>query len=166
SFIHLPPHLVENIAKDCVFLDADKNFTKPQPDDYSSPIQVHSVFGLVEHFTGATKRQEGRATTLVKGVLTSGVLGEFGALTATLECFKENIPDLPESFGGTSGGGLWRVYVRKREDGSFEAVHHRLLGIADREDLENVPPRWIKCQGLGRIKVVLEDVQRCMSGEE
>ncbi len=34
AFIHLPPHLVGNM--DCAFLDADKNFTKPQPDDYRS----------------------------------------------------------------------------------------------------------------------------------
>ncbi len=27
SFIHLPPHLVGNIKKDCVFLDAEKNFS-------------------------------------------------------------------------------------------------------------------------------------------
>jgi hypothetical protein len=160
SFIHLPPHLVENIAKDCVFLDADKNFTKPQPDDYSSPIQVHSVFGLVEHFTGATTRQDGRATTLLKGVLTSGVLREFGALTATLECFKENLPDLPASFGGTSGGGLWRVYVRRYHDGSFKAVHYRLLGIASNED-KSTPPR-IACQGVGRLEAMLEGVRRRM----
>jgi hypothetical protein len=71
---------------------------------------------------------------LLKGVLTSGELRDFEALTATLECFKQNLSDLPDSFGGTSGGGLWRVYVRKRDDGSFEAVHHRLIGIASRED--------------------------------
>src|ERR1700690_1167250 len=69
AFIHLPPHLVGNIARDCVFLDAEKNFSKPQPDNHSSLIQVHSVFGLVEQFTGATTRKEGRATTLLKGVL-------------------------------------------------------------------------------------------------
>jgi hypothetical protein len=28
AFIHLPPHLVGNIARDCVFLDAEKNFKK------------------------------------------------------------------------------------------------------------------------------------------
>ena len=60
AFIHLPPHLVGNIEKDCVFLDAEKNFTKPQPEDFSSLPQVHSVFGLVEEFTGATTRQGGR----------------------------------------------------------------------------------------------------------
>jgi hypothetical protein len=50
AFNHLPPHLVGNIAKDCVFLDAEKNFAKPEPDD-SSLIRVHSAFGLVEEFT-------------------------------------------------------------------------------------------------------------------
>ena len=160
AFIHLPPHLVGNIKKDCVFLDADKNFTKPQPDD-SSLIQVHSVFGLVEQFTGATTRQDGRATTLLKGVLTSGVLREFGALTATLVCFKENLPDLPAGFGGTSGGGLWRIYVRRCDDGSFEAVHHRLLGLASREE-KGTPPR-ITCQGVGRLEAMLEGVRRRMS---
>jgi hypothetical protein len=139
AFIHLPPHLVGDIAKDCVFLDAEQNFVKAEPDD-SSLIQVHSVFGLVEQFTGTTTRQNGRATTLLKGVLTSGVLRDFEALTATLECFEENLPDLPDSFGGTSGGGLWRVYVRRCEKGICEAVHHRLIGIASQED-SGVPPR-------------------------
>jgi hypothetical protein len=95
-------------------------------------------------------------------VLTSGVLRDFDALTATLECFKENLPDLPSSFGGTSGGGLWRVYVRKGHDGSFEAVHHRLIGIASRED-KGSPPR-ITCQGMGRVEAMLESVRRRIAG--
>jgi hypothetical protein len=163
SFIHLPPQLVGNIAKDCVFLDAEKNFSKPEPDNRSSLIPAYSVFGLVEEFTGATTRQDGMATTLLKGVLTSGVLRDVDALTATLECFKENLPDLPDSFGGKSGGGLWRVYVRKRDDGSFEAIHHRLIGIASQED-KSSPPR-ITCQGMGRVEAMLEGVRRGMSGE-
>jgi hypothetical protein len=162
AFIHLPPHLVGNIEKDCVFLDADKNFTKPQPEDCSSLLRVQSVFGLVEKLTGATTRQGGRATTLLKGVLTSGVLREFDKLSATLECFNENLADLPSSFGGTSGGGLWRVYMRKRDDGSFEAVHHRLIGIASRENVKCTPPR-ITCQGIGRIEALLEGVLRRMT---
>jgi hypothetical protein len=163
AFIHLHADLIGNIAKDCVFLDADKNFTRSEPDDHSSLIQAHSVFGLVEQFTGATTREDGRATTLLRGVLTSGVLRDFEALTATLECFEENLPDLPDSFGGTSGGGLWRVYVRKHGDGNFEAIHHRLIGIASRED-RGSPPR-ITCQGMGRVEAMLMAVRRRMSGE-
>jgi hypothetical protein len=106
AFIHLPPDLVGPIARDCIFLDFEKNITKPEPEDRSSLIQGHSVFGLVEEFTGATKRESGIATTLLKGVLTSGALLNINAQTATLECFKANLPDLPKTFGGTSGGGL------------------------------------------------------------
>jgi hypothetical protein len=163
AFVHLPPNLVGNVAKDCVFLDIEKNFSRPEPDDLSSLIQVNSVFGLVEEFTGATTRQGSRATTLLKGVLTSGVLVDFNQQTATLECFEENLPALPRSFGGTSGGGLWRVYMRKHEDGRLEAVHHRLIGIASNED-QGTPPR-ITCQGFGRIERMLEGVRRGMSGE-
>jgi hypothetical protein len=162
AFIHLPPHFVGNIEKDFAFLDAEKNFTKPEPDDCSSLVPVCSVFGLVEEFTGATTRQNRMPTTVVRGVLTSGVLRDNNPLTATLECFEKNLPDLPKSFGGTSGGGLWRVYARKKKDGSIEAVHHRLIGIASSED-KGTPPR-ITCQGYGRIKMMLEYVRRMISG--
>jgi len=67
------------------------------------------------------------------------------------------------SFGGTSGGGLWRVYVHRREDGSFEGVHHRLIGIASSE-VNGAPPR-ITCQGMGRIEMMLEGVRRRTSGK-
>ena len=163
AFIHLPPHFVGNIEKNCAFLGAERNFTKPEPDDASSLIQVHSVFGLVEKFTVETARQAGRATALLRGVLTSGVLRDLNSFNATLECFAENLPDLPDSFGGTSGGGLWRVYVRQLEDGSFQAVHHRLIGIASSED-KGTPPR-ITCQGMGRIESMLEGVRRSMGGK-
>lgn len=104
------------------------------------------------------------ATTFLKGVLTPGTLRDVNQQSATLEPFPENISDLPRSFGGTSGGGLWRVYVRRHGDDKYEAVHHRLIGIASTEDRQNVPPRWIKCQGPGRIEMMLEGVRRRMNG--
>lgn len=158
-FVRLSPDLVGNIAKDCVFLDADRNFTKPEPEDRSSLIPAFSIFGLVECFTGPTTRQDGRATTNLKGVLTSGIPRDFGPLNSALECFEQNIPDLPASFGGTSGGGLWRVYVRENAGGGFDAVHHRLMGIASREELDCSPPRIIS-QGMGRVEALLEAVRR------
>jgi hypothetical protein len=50
-----------------------------------SLTRVNSVFGLVEEFIGVTTRQDSRATTLVRGVLTSGVLRDIDALSATLK---------------------------------------------------------------------------------
>ncbi len=162
SFIHIPPHLVGNIERSCSFLNADKNQAKDEPEPSTSLIQTHAVFGLVEYFTGATTRQGGVATTAMKGVLTPGCLTALDGSVITLECFAENIPDLPSSFGGTSGGGLWRVYVRKGQDGKYTAVHRRLIGIASRED--STPPRII-CQGPGRIGVILESARRTNAGE-
>ena len=62
AFIRLSPNLVGNIEKDCVFLDAEKNFAKPGPDDGTGLFCVNAVFGLVEAFTGPTTRQNKMAT--------------------------------------------------------------------------------------------------------
>jgi hypothetical protein len=70
-------------------------------------IRTHSVFGLVEEFTGATTREKGMATTLLQGVLTPGALLDLSAVNPTLECFEDNLHVLPDSFGGTSGGGCF-----------------------------------------------------------
>ena len=111
-------------------MNADQNFVKDEPEPSASLIQIHAVFGLVDYFTGPTTRQSGVATTAMKGVLTPGRLTKLDGAVTTLECFAENTPDLPDSFGGTSGGGLWRVYARKSEDGKYTTVHRRLIGIA------------------------------------
>ncbi|WP_316178362.1 MULTISPECIES: hypothetical protein [unclassified Bradyrhizobium] len=161
AFLYLPPHLVGNIEKDGVFLDAEKNFAKAWPDDRSL-IVVDAVFGLVQEFTGETTRRGSTTTTRLRGVLTPGVLREANDHGVTLQCFEENLADLPSSFGGTSGGGLWRVHVRKRDDGVFVAVHHRLIGIASSEVLE-MPP-IIRCQGLGVVKALLEDAVHRQGG--
>lgn len=162
AFVRLPPHLAGSFEKDFVFLDLDRNFAKLGPElsaaDSADHFGVHAVFGLVEAFTGETIREGNRARTRLRGVLTPGTL-QIDALNATLECFASNIPDLPSCFGGMSGGGLWRVYVRKLADGTFEAEHHRLLGIASRENLASTPPQ-ILCQGPARIEGLLEAVSR------
>ena len=140
AFIQLPAHLVGNIEKDCVFLDAKRNFTKLLPDNDPSLISVHAVFGLVEDFTGETTRQNGRATTRLRAVLTSGDVRDFKEVSLTLECFDLNLPDLPRSLGGTSGGGLWRVYIRKNKDGvlrpysiDYSVLHQTKNHLSDRQ---------------------------------
>jgi hypothetical protein len=163
AFIHIPSHLVGNIGRSFSALNADHNLTKDEPEPSTDLIQTHAVFGLVEFFTGATTRQNGVATTAMKAVLTPGILTKLDGAVTTLECFAENIPDLPKSFGGISGGGLWRVYVRKGEDGKYKAVHRRLIGIASRE--ENDAPPQIICQGVGRIGAILDGVLRQINGK-
>ena len=116
---------------------------------------VHTVCGLVEEFSGPTTRESGGLVKRgLKAVLTPGRIVEKDGGTTTLECLERNISDLPGSFGGTSGGGLWRVNLRAREDGSPEIVELRLRGIASWEDRNARPPR-IVCQEIGRLAQII-----------
>lgn len=97
----------------------------------------------MEEFSGPTTRESGLVRTGLKAVLTPGRIVEKDGHTTTLEC-------LERSFGGTSGGGLWRIHLRADADGNPEIVDTRLRGIASWEDRAMQPPQ-IVCQGLGRV---------------
>ena len=125
---------------------------------------VNAVCGLVEEYSGPTVRQKGGvASTGLRAVLTPGTFTSTDDNnTAVIQCFAENVPDLPSTFGGSSGGGLWRVYMRVRE-GRHEIEHFRLIGIASRDDHAVKPPQII-CQGLRRIAWVLQKAREMFGG--
>lgn len=109
------------------------------------------MFGLVDEFSGEPVIGDGLVTTPMKGILTPGhvVRREQGAMT--LECMGYNVPNLPTSFGGTSGGGLWRMYLNDASDGAYEHVETRLCGVATfQRDAAH-----IVCQGIERIEQLL-----------
>jgi hypothetical protein len=109
------------------------------------------VFGLVGEYSGEPVIGRGLVTTPMKGILTPGhvVRREQGAMT--LECMEYNVPDLPTSFGGTSGGGLWRTYLNDSSDGSYGHVETRLCGVATFQS----DATHIVCQGIERIEQFL-----------
>ncbi len=156
-FIILSPDQGAALESRFIFLDGDLNLTKyhqPSPSD----IIAHAVCGLVEEFSGPTVREAALVGTGLKAVLTPGRVIEANGHISLFECLESNIPDLPTSFGGTSGGGLWLVHLRADADGNPEIVDIRLRGIASWEDLESAPPRII-CQGLGRVALVIGTVR-------
>ncbi len=155
-FVRLSPDQANSIEARFSFLNADLNlqkYRKPEPSD----IVVHAVCGLVDEFSGPTTREGGQVRTGLKAVLTPGRIVEADGHTTTLECLERNIPDLPTSFGGTSGGGLWLVHLRSDADGNPEIVDIRLRGIASWEDRVAQPPRIVS-QGLGRVALIIGTV--------
>jgi hypothetical protein len=152
-FIHLPYHRAGSFAANCSFLNADANFERFREPDPSADV-IDAVFGLVEDFSGPTTREHGLVTSKVRGVLTPGRIVAKDDETTTLECLEQNIPDLPGRFGGTSGGGLWRVYLRTSQDGAPSIEECRLIGIASQDNLVARPPRII-CQSPRRLANVL-----------
>jgi hypothetical protein len=69
----------------------------------------------------------------------------------TLECMEYNAPQLPKSFGGTSGGRLWRMYLADEADGSYRALDTRLVGTATFQ----LDATHIICQAFERIEQCL-----------
>jgi len=71
--------------------------------------------------------------------------------TLTLEGMDYNLAHLPKSFGGTSGGGLWRMYLNVADDGSYEHIETRLCGVASfQRDASH-----LVSQGIERIEQML-----------
>lgn len=148
AFTQLPDRDVSTLKATCVFLSWDLNWKKFKGGEPSHAAHVDAVFGLVDEFSGQPLVGGGSVTTPMKGVLTPGhvVSGDGGVLT--LECMDYNIADLPKCFGGTSGGGLWRMYLNIAADGSYAEVQTRLCGVASfQRDATH-----IVCQGFERIE--------------
>jgi hypothetical protein len=79
-------------------------------------------------------------------VLHSGhVCGQENGLL-TFEAMKYNRHELPKSFGGMSGGGLWRIYFVESEN-ETKIVATMLCGIASWQ----IDDTRIACQGWDRI---------------
>lgn len=148
AFTRLPPNVVATLNATCVFLNWETNMNKFAAGEPKYDRHVDAVFGLVHEFSGEPRRSGGLVTTPMRGVLTPGhvVARENGAMT--LECMDYNIPQLPESFGGTSGGGLWRIYLADEPDGSYRCLEIKLAGIASfQRDATH-----IMCQSMERIE--------------
>lgn len=115
----------------------------------------------IDEFSEKPFTERGNVTTPMQGVLTPGHIVERKNGAMTLECMDYNRPVLPKSFGGTSGGGLWRMYLHVAGDGSYEPVQVRLCGVASfQRDATH-----IVCQGIDRIEqILIPEIQKQLGG--
>jgi hypothetical protein len=151
AFTQLPVDVVTTLNATSVFLNWDLNVRKLTAGEPQYDRHVDAVFGLVDEFSGEPQRGSGLVTTPMQGVLTPGHVVAWENDVMTLECMDYNVPQLPESFGGTSGGGLWRIYLADEPDGSYRALETRLVGIASfQRDATH-----IMCQAFQRIEQCL-----------
>jgi hypothetical protein len=147
AFTRLAERDVETLSAMCVFLNWDLNMKKFNEGEPKYDTHVDAVFGLVGEFSGQPVFRPGLVTSPMKGVLTPGhiVSKDNGALI--LECMDYNVTSLPTSFGGSSGGGLWRMYLNVSADGSYQEIETRLCGLASFQ----LNATEIICQGFERI---------------
>jgi len=56
-------------------------------------------------------------------------------------------PDVPTSFKGMSGGGLWQVTVTRSKSGDLEISRSYLIGVIFFEDTRENGVRFLRCHG-------------------
>jgi hypothetical protein len=151
AFTRLPERDVATLSAMCVFLNWEQNVKKFAGGEPKYDTHVDAVFGLVGEFSGKPVTRPGLVTTPMQGVLTPGHIISRNDGLLTLECMDYNITKLPTSFGGSSGGELWRMYLSVSADKSYAEIETRLCGIASFQ----LNATEIMCQGFERIEQAL-----------
>jgi hypothetical protein len=148
AFTFLTPELATAIeAKSGVFLNTDKN-RKKMEDFASTRCKFFDViFGLVEEFSGEPEIEGKNVISNLRAVLYSGRIlpRDNGLLHFEPRDGGEN---LPNSFGGMSGGGVWRIYYDDGKQGDNALSTIMLCGIAS---WERADEKEVACQGWDRV---------------
>ena len=75
--------------------------------------------------------------------------------------YESHNQDLPTSFGGVSGGGVWQVPLIRDRQGDLEADDYILSGVAFYQTKLDGNHRLIRCHGR---KTVYEKVPKYLNG--
>jgi hypothetical protein len=150
AFTQLPPDAAFSIEAQGVFLNIEKNRAKMESGAPAEGKHVDAMLGLVAEFSQQPFVEGKEFISPMRGVLHTGHIcaQENGLLT--VEAMDYNLNELPRSFGGMSGGGLWRIYFVEDEKES-KIIATMLCGIASWQ----IDDRKIACQGWDRIDQAL-----------
>jgi hypothetical protein len=148
GFVRLPVATMSEIAGVASIIDAARQYALVTGVEPDSKHCVDVVSGVIDDWTGTTTVSRTTATTPFELLLNGGrVLSVSRSGSHDLVDF-EPVPapgfNLPASYRGTSGGGLWRLYTKKNCDDTFSLVQRRLVGVAF---WETPVTRHIICHG-------------------
>lgn len=146
AFTMLPPDIASSIEAQGVFLNIEKNRTKMESWASTKEKHIDGVLALVEEFSKAPFKEGKEFISPMRGVLHTGNVSARENGLLTLKAMDYNRPQLPERFGGMSGGGLWRIYFTEDEKGA-EITGTMLCGVVSWQMDET----QLACQGWDRI---------------
>jgi hypothetical protein len=146
AFTALPAHVASSIEAQQVFLNMEKNRAKMKNLAASRERNIDVMLGLVDEFSQESFIEGKEVISPMRAVLHSGhIIGQENGLL-TFKSMDYNFSKLPKSFGGMSGGGVWRIYFTENEN-KAEIVEIMLCGVASWQ----IDATRIACQGWDRI---------------
>lgn len=151
AFTFLPPDVASSIEAQSVFLNLDNNRARVEKNTPPNGLTVDVILGLIAELSGEIYEDGAEMVSPMRALLHSGkiIAQEKGLLRfQPVGPWKE---ELPKSFGGTSGAGLWRAIFD--EDGDRLTLREVFLcGVAAQEIRDT---KEIICQGWDRIDQAL-----------
>ncbi len=136
AFVRLRESKAASIEKHGTFLSLEKDEQRARAGAPDGAIACDVVVGGVEALGQKINEFEGRKLVVQKSLAHAGYAQAlddgrdgFDRLEFTPEPDADFVP--PHSYGGMSGGGCFRVYFPRQEDGvEFEPLAFHLLGVA------------------------------------
>ena len=147
AFTLLPPEIASSLAAQGVFLNIEKNRAKVESSVRPAGKCIDAIIGLVAEYTGAPVVESDERTFPMRAVFHRGRVVEQDNGLLIFELAETDRGELPDSFGGMSGGGLWRFFFTE-DNGGFTITEMLLLGVVSWERADN---RKLACQGWARI---------------
>jgi hypothetical protein len=140
-------------ARGAVFynLEADRMFVPSDPANRVA--EAHAIVGVVAEWTEEIPGgKQGERKAIIGGLFGAAKrIREFqGNGTDLVEVGIDHTtgPSVPESYGGVSGGALWKLHVELDATGKIVSIGKELRGVAFRESDD---PRLITCNDLPSI---------------
>lgn len=156
AFIPIPTVLFSSLLSTANVFDLDqgaKRYKAPPPSTYGIDV----VAGVVGEMTTPASEVGSKRVLSVNGLMNVGkvenLAPENGYDMLLFTPQQEENSASPTTFGGTSGGGLWEVFVNKKEDGGLDFVQKRLAGVAFYEHFDE--GMKIKCHGPDSLYKIL-----------
>jgi hypothetical protein len=138
AFLKLPDDLIGGLRARVSIANADKQRADVLAGDPEPTLRTEFVAGVVSQWTNAPV-QSGATVSVIFNALSSAgrFVDKWSANGFDLLRFKTiPAPDFqpPTTYQGTSGGGAWRLFVTRHDDGHYSVIQRRLVGVAFWED--------------------------------
>lgn len=150
AFTALPADVASSIEAQGVFLNIEKNRAKMEALAPADGKHVDAMLGLIAEFSEEPFIEGREYISPMRGVLHTGHVCAQESGLLTVKAMPYNLHELPKSFGGMSGSGLWRVYFTEDEK-EAHIVATVLCGITSWQ----IDDTTLACQGWDRIDQAL-----------
>jgi hypothetical protein len=153
GFLKLPIPFLDSVSQLISVKSLETGRTHAFANEEPSDESVTVLAGIVDEWTGEEDNE-----AVIPALMSVGRIADRVQTADGHDLFyfrpepDENFPP-PKSYGGTSGGGLWRVYPRPRDGGE---IAYRLIGVA----FYQTPSRQIVCHGQASLYCRLFDAIR------